>query len=142
MSYPIVSPDRQEQAHYERLMRRSGGNHEYAVRIAVGALFHGTCGLVTDNEFLAGHGTLAQQFDGAEDQLKDVLDGARARGFTPGIHDVYLSSIADDVGDPKAFVPPDGGRHHVKKVAEKHNLAVNGMVNHKPVMFDPANTSK
>ena len=141
--YPKVSDDRQEQAHYERLMRRSGGNHEYARRIAVGALFHGTTGLVTDVEFLRGAGTLAQQFEGAEDQLEDVLAGARARGFTPGIHDKYIGAIADDVGDPKAFVPPTGARHHVKRVAEINNLTVSGMVNHTPVMYDPpANISK
>lgn len=143
MSYPKVSDDRQEQAHYERLMRISGGNHEYAVRIALGALFHGTIGLVTDAEFLKGHRTLGQQFKGAEDQLADVVAGARARGYEPHYTDVYMGELADDVGDPKAFVPASGGRHHAKKVAEINNLAVSGMVKNRVVMYDPpANISK
>lgn len=137
MSYPIVSKNREEQAHYERLMRISRGNHEYAKRIAVGARFHGTVGLVTDTDFMRGHQSLGQQFEGAEDQLEDVVTAARARGYEPQRTDKYIGALADDLGDPKAFVPAASSRHHVKRVAEINNLAVSGMVNHTPVMYDP-----
>jgi hypothetical protein len=136
MSYQKVSNKRREQVHYERLMRLSRGNHEYAKRIAVGAKFHGTVGLVTDTEFMRGHQGLGQQFEGAEDQLQDILAAAKARGFKPQRTDKYIGALADDLGDPKAFVPAASSRHHVKRVAEINNLAVSGMVNHTPVMYD------
>lgn len=73
----------------------------------------------TDVEFLRGHGSLAEQFKGQPRMLQQLLAAAKKQGFTPGPNDVYLSSLAKKPGDPKAFVPPTGGRNHVRRVCEK-----------------------
>jgi hypothetical protein len=82
---------------------------------------------VTDREFLRGHGMLGNEFDG-DDTFDEVLKRAKARGYTPNANDVYMPALADDPGDPLAFVPASGGRGHVKKVCEKRNWKCDGMV--------------
>lgn len=94
-------------------------------------------GAVTDREFFANRGTLADQFDGDPEGLKAVVAGARARGYNPSASDVYLETLADDIGDPAGFVPASGGRGHIKKVCEARGDECRGMVNVKPVRFDP-----
>lgn len=94
-------------------------------------------GALTDRELFAGHGRLADQFDGDPVGFRAVIDGAHARGYNPNPNDVYLPTLADDIGDPAAFVPASGGRGHIKKVCEARGDECHGLVNVKPVRFDP-----
>lgn len=121
--YPIVSPDLVEQRHYE-LCRRKGTSHNMAV---IFALRHPP-GALTDREFLAGRGTLAQQFEGEEHNLNKLVAESKRNGRTPSPNDVYLPTLANYPGDPLAFVPPDDARGHVKRVCEARGDECRGMV--------------
>mgnify|MGYP006908267043 CR=1 FL=1 len=89
----------------------------------------------TDREFFLDHGMLAKQFQThMKDNQKEMeyyLRVAKKMGHNPGANDVYVSSIARFPGDPEAFVPPTGGRGHVKKVLEERGWASSGIVNTK-----------
>lgn len=82
---------------------------------------------MSDRELFEGFGTLDKQFS---DPLykKFVLDNAKRRGFVPGNYDVYMPSLARYPGDPEAFVPPTGGRGHIKKICEQRGWAHEGCV--------------
>lgn len=82
---------------------------------------------MTDREFFEGMGTLDSQF-GDPLYKKLILDKAKSKGFVPGAHDVYLSSLARFPGDPEAFVPPTGGRGHIRKICEQRGWAHEGVV--------------
>jgi hypothetical protein len=84
---------------------------------------------MTDREFFQGHGTLDQQFGGDTASLMEVVSSARAHGYNPGAHDVYMDNLAQFPGDPDAFVPATGGRGHVQKVCEKRGWSCKGSVN-------------
>jgi hypothetical protein len=98
-------------------------------------------GAVTDRELFRGHGTLGDQFDGADDQLDEVTKRAIARGYRPNVNDVYMPTLADDVGDPKAFVPASEGRHHIKKVCEERNWECDGIVKAEMDLSRPSHTN-
>ena len=72
--------------------------------------------------------------------LEVVIANARKRGYNPSPNDTYLPSIADDIGDPLAFVPAGNARNHIKKVLELRNLPGEGVVNRKRVETPPAPT--
>ena len=82
----------------------------------------------TDVEFFQGHGTLAKQFEGDELNLGKLVKAAKAKGYTPNPNDIYMRGLANDFGDPLAFVPATGGRGHVKKVCESRNWGCDGAV--------------
>lgn len=82
----------------------------------------------TETQFSASIGTLDKQFEGASDQLEEVVKGAKKRGYTPHYNDVYMPQIADDVGDPAAFCKPNEVKHHVKKVCEERGWEARGAV--------------
>lgn len=136
MTYPMVSENSDKQARYEKLMRISRGNHRYAMRMISGDLFPvpGTC---TDREFFAGRGTLGDQFEGDDQTLEHITSVAQRNGYKPGANDVYTPALADYPGDPAAFVPPDGGRGHIRRVCESRGEGCRGLVNVKPVQYDP-----
>ena len=114
-------------ARYRRLMRISGGNREYALRMVGGELFPapGTC---SDREFYAGKGTLADQFEGEEQILGKVVAAARDHGYNPSPNDVYTPALADFPGDPAAFVSGDA-RGHIRRVCEGRGEECHGLVN-------------
>lgn len=87
--------------------------------------------LMTDSVFFAGVGTLADQFAGDEKMLETVVARAKAKGYNPSYTDFYNPRLADDVGDPKAFIPATGGRHHVRQVLEERDWSCDGAVNRK-----------
>jgi hypothetical protein len=93
-------------------------------------------GAQTDREFFAKHGTLDQQMKSAE-LLESTVRGARANGYNPSPNDVYLSQLARYPNDPEAFVPPSGGRNHVKRLLEKRGWGCEGLVNVKPAQNVP-----
>lgn len=75
-------------------------------------------GTMSDREFFAGHGTLADQFKGEEKVLEKVVSEARRQGYNPNPNDVYVPRLAMSIGDPAAFVSPTGGRGQIKKVCQ------------------------
>lgn len=81
-------------------------------------------GLRTDTSFHTGRGTLLDQLDGDELAAKKVTDAAKKRGYTPGANDVYISQLADKMGDPKAFFKPSEGRAELKKRLEQSGKGV------------------
>lgn len=97
---------------------------------------------MTDSVFFAGVGTLADQFEGDEKMLETVVARARAKGYNPSYTDFYNSRLADDVGDPKAFIPATGGRHHVRQVLEERDWTCDGAVNRKRDFRDPPQEHK
>lgn len=83
-----------------------------------------TCpGVHTENAFFAGRGTLSEQFKDDPVYLDYIIERARARGYNPSPNDVYFSSVADDDGDPAAFVSQADGVGKLRKVCEERNLA-------------------
>lgn len=95
---------------------------------------------MTDRELFEGMGTLADQFPGEDRYVEMIVAGARANGYEPGLHDVYMPNLARFTGDPEAFVPPTGGRGHIKKICEKRGIPCEGAVNVSapPVDKEPA----
>ena len=92
-------------------------------------------GAMTDREFFEGRGTLADQFAGAEGQLAKVVAAARAQGYEPKPNDVYVPTLANSIGDPLAFVPPTGGRNHVRRVCEQRQTSCEGAVTVQAPMY-------
>lgn len=87
---------------------------------------------MTDREFFQGMGTLADQYRKDPEGLNDLIRAAKSQGYTPSPHDVYVDGLASRLGDPDAFVPPSGGRGHIKKVCQKKGLGCRGVVNIEP----------
>lgn len=77
--------------------------------------------LMTDDVYLAGRGTLEQQFPN-EQQRNLVIKAAMANGYKPKHTDVYEPNLARFAGDPEAFVNHGQGRGHVQKVLEQRGL--------------------
>lgn len=121
MNYPIISQNPEIQAFYEQC-RREGTDHTLAVMFAE----RRPPECVTDREMMRGRGLLRDQFVSDED-FNIVLQGARAKGYEPSQNDTYLSAIADDIGDPAAFVRDDA-RGHVKRVCEERGWNCDGLV--------------
>lgn len=85
--------------------------------------------VMTDSVYFASQGSLDKQFDKAPcGQLDSLIAAAASHGFKPGIHDVYDSGLADFFGDPKAFVPPTGGRNHIRRICEERGVSNYGPV--------------
>lgn len=85
-------------------------------------------GIETDSSLLAGIGTLADQFDGAEDQLDYLVKQAKADGYTPKPSDYYCGSLATKAGDKNAWLNHDRGRSHVKQVCRQRGVGCQGAV--------------
>jgi len=73
----------------------------------------------TDATFLRGRGTLLQQCDGDEKEVKRIVDGARKQGYTPNMYDTYEPCLADNCGDPRAFLPPSDPRGALKRLKDE-----------------------
>lgn len=65
-------------------------------------------GCVTDSTFFAGVGTLDKQFADDPAGLARIVAKAKAKGYTPMPGDFYQPGLADDEGDPQAFVKSRG----------------------------------
>lgn len=82
-------------------------------------------GVHDDTSFMANRGTLADQLG---DTVGLVTEEAKKNGYTPGYNDVYLPSLADFPGDPKAFIKQDNAKGQVRKVCEDNNWSCHGSV--------------
>jgi hypothetical protein len=83
----------------------------------------------TNQNYQKSFGTLDQQFSGCPKLLEYNTRVAKSLGYTPNINDHYNSSLAKFPGDPKAFVPHDDPKGHIKKVCEERGDACEGDVN-------------
>lgn len=113
------------QRHYEHLLRR-GVPEVHARRLASGYLFG--IGIRTATTFLAGQGTLLDQFgdnEGGRDDLALRVRMAKDRyGYTPNPHDVYDPCLAPAIGHPDGWIPHDDVSGHFRRVAAKRRTSV------------------
>jgi len=94
-------------------------------------------GSLTDREFFAGRGTLADQFQGEEWYLEKITKRyEQITGQRPNYNAVYVPDLADEPGDPAGFVDPTEGRRHIKKVCRLKNTTCRGLVRHDHVELD------
>lgn len=86
-------------------------------------------GASTDREFFAdSDATVARLHQQDPRYAARITAKAKQLGYQPNSNDVYMSQLAKCEGDPLAFVPATGGRHHVKKVCEQRGLGCEGAV--------------
>jgi hypothetical protein len=105
-------------------MREAGSTHRWAAMCAC----QKAPGSKTEREFFAGRHTLAQQFAGNEGQLDAIVAAARRKGFEPSANMIYDSTLADDLGDPKAFLTPGGGTTELRRKIEVDGKTAHGAV--------------
>lgn len=111
-----------QRRHVNRLVAR-GFPLAKAIEIASGP-FAGlaTVGLKTDTTYLAGRGTLLDQFGddpvGRADLEYRINQAAKA-GFRPGVNDVYDPTLASSPGSPEGWIPHDSPKAHIRKVLRK-----------------------
>ena len=79
-------------------------------------------GVKTENDFFANRGTLEQQFKDDPQFLQEIIEGAKADGYTPNPNDVYISQIARKTGDKRAFISQADGVSKIRKVCEEEKL--------------------
>lgn len=118
-------PNAHIQSMYEQLRAR-GESHSMAEMLA----YRQAPGAQTDREFMMGHPTLEQQIgDNDRHYINQVTSNYRAAtGHDPNPGHLYVQTLAQYPGDPKAFVSDRG---EAKRRAEELNVNVSGMVNHK-----------
>ncbi len=81
----------------------------------------------SDTNFLAGQGTLRDQFDN-EGELLRVVKAAKNLGYTPKATDVYEPRLANRCGDPAAFLPHIDPKAHIRHVCEARDQECQGTV--------------
>lgn len=79
-------------------------------------------GMKTENNFFSNRGTLEQQFKDDPQFLQEIIEGAKADGYTPNPNDVYISQIARKTGDRRAFISQAEGVSKIRKVCEEEKL--------------------
>lgn len=110
-------------------LREQGQAHRWAAMCAC----QKPPGSKTEREFFAGRHTLAQQFAGNEGQLEAIVAAARRKGFEPSASMIYDSTLADDLGDPKAFISAGGGTTELRRKIEFAGCGtIDGAVRVKP----------
>jgi hypothetical protein len=123
----LKQPDRWVAEHvsmyalYQRI-RMEGETHKWAEMIAMGEPPR----IMTDAVYFANHPGRIEDMRPIEQAA--MLSAAHRMGFKPGPNDVYCPSLAQRPGDPLAWVPPTGGRAHIRKVCEMRGLACEGSV--------------
>lgn len=113
-TYPVISTNANVQAFYVTL-RNNGESHNMAEICAL----RRAPGIETDDTFLSGLGTLADQFAGDEKQLEQRVAVARANGYNPNVSDVYHPGLARFPGDPEGFIGHGRGKGHMKRLLEQ-----------------------
>jgi putative FmdB family regulatory protein len=86
----------------------------------------GTPSLRTATTFASGRGTLLDQYQGDEAEVKRITDCAKSQGYTPSATDIYEPSIARCKGDPDAFLPASDPVGKLKSVCAKRNIGCEG----------------
>ena len=80
----------------------------------------------TTSTFARGKGTLLNQFQGDEAEVKRVTDCAKKQGYTPRDTDIYEPCIASCKGDPKAFLPASDPVGALKRVCAARGIGAEG----------------
>lgn len=82
-------------------------------------------GLETDTVFQSSFGTLLSQFGNSKQSLERHVLACQKQGYTPGVNDIYLPTIATKYADPKAHVKTIG---EARKLCEERGvpMEVNG----------------
>jgi putative FmdB family regulatory protein len=80
----------------------------------------------TDATFVRGKGTLLDQFQGDEAEVKRVTDAAKSQGYTPSASDIYEPCIAKCKGDPEAFLPASDPVGSLRRVCKKRGIGCEG----------------
>ena len=104
-------------------MRNEGQTHSMAAMCAT----QKAPKAMSDRELFSGIGRLDQQYEPR--YIEEIVYNARVNGYNPNPNDMYMQNLARFPGDPEAFVPPTGGRGHIKKVCEDRGLPCEGAVN-------------
>lgn len=136
-TYQIISTNPRVQAFYVAL-RNKGESHNMAEICAL----RRAPGIETDDTFLAGFGTLADQFSGDEKQLQQRVNISEQHGYKPNVNDVYIHGLARFPGDPEAFVGHGKGKGHIKKLLEKRGWSADGAVKVKGRPSEPDDKPK
>jgi len=96
----------------------------------------------TESTFLSNFGKLEDQFDGDAKYTEAVVSAARKQGYNPSPNDVYQPAIANQMGDPRAFIKSRG---EAIAVAEERGaeLEINGrtVAKHRQPEIDPYETA-
>ena len=103
-------------------LRRQGESHKMAEVIAAQE-FHG---VMTDDVFWQGMGMLGDNM--RPQQLESLIASAKAQGFTPTAHHVYMPQLARFRGDKQAFVSRSDGRSYIRKLLESRGWESDGAV--------------
>lgn len=82
-------------------------------------------GLNTDDTFMRGRGTLADQLG---EQTNEIVAAAQRNGYTPSYSDVYLPGVARFPGDPEAFVKHASAKGSVRRTLEQRGWGCEGSV--------------
>lgn len=89
-------------------------------------------GLKTDNTYVTRAKTvgdiMANGLPHDRAIMARTLENAKRLGYKVNQNDTYEPQLADCSGDPKAFVPADSPRHHIKKVCEETGRECHGVV--------------
>lgn len=94
-------------------------------------------GLQTGTSLFAGVGTLLDQCGGDDREASRIARAAKRQGYSPSPNDLYLPTLAQRPGDPRAFVSREGGRDQVKQVCEQMGIRCTGMVEYEPPQREP-----
>lgn len=78
----------------------------------------------------AEHGTLAQQFEGDEENLERKAKVYQRRfGHKPNIHSVYNPFVAAHTDDALAFIDQSDPEHHVRELCKRRGVGCVGDIN-------------
>ena len=97
----------------------------------------GCFGIQTDTNFHANRGSLVSQLGGDEAWAKFVMKRCKEMGGVVTPNHVYLSQIASEPGDPKAFIAPGDGRAAVKRVLAERGKSATGCVEYQAPAREP-----
>lgn len=104
---------------YHRI-RLQGENHKFAEMVALASPPR----IMTDAVYNEGRKMLGDQMTPA--MLKHYLLLSKRKGFTPNPNSQYNPTLARFPGDPEAYIPHEGARDYVKKLARKRGLPLHG----------------
>lgn len=126
--YPIVSDDSQIQAEYVAARKR-GESHNFAEMVAL-QRFPGLG--QTDTKLFRNYGTLLDQCGGVEREAARVVSNAKKHGYSPGYNDVYMPTLAQFPGDPRAFVSQAEGFEKARRYMDELGVSpIGGPLEHK-----------
>jgi hypothetical protein len=77
-----------------------------------------------DRELFRDGNTVAKQHALNPTLTDAIIKRAVKHGYRPNANDIYDPGLARFDGDPRAFIPPCGGKSHMREVLEKDGYEV------------------